>query len=53
MLKNIDYHPLTFNNTWKSLYLTTDINQNGREELQDVVLYMKKVTAKGRRTIRL
>lgn len=43
--ENIDYHPLTFNNTWKSLYLTTDINQNGREELQDVVLYMKKVTA--------
>lgn len=44
-LQNTDYHPLSSQYTMESYTLNTDLNQNGREDLQDVVLYMNKVSS--------
>ncbi|OQA59868.1 MAG: Periplasmic copper-binding protein (NosD) [Euryarchaeota archaeon ADurb.Bin294] len=43
-LYNIDYHPLSSQYIIEST-MNTDLNQNGREDLQDVVLYMNKVSS--------
>lgn len=42
---NIDYHPLSAQGTMDSLTMHIDLNQNGREDLQDVVTYMNKVSS--------
>ncbi len=42
---NIDYHPLAADNSTHALSLNTDINQNGHEDLQDVVLYMNLIAS--------
>jgi len=42
---NIDYHPLSAQQTMKTSTINTDLNQNGREDLQDVVVYMNKVSS--------
>jgi len=41
--ENIDYRPLSSSASWYSLTAATDVNQNGRADLQDVVTYMNKV----------
>lgn len=42
---NIDYHPLSAQGPMYTLYMNTDLNQNGREDLQDVVTYMNKISS--------
>jgi len=42
---NIDYHPLSAQKTMKASSINTDLNQNCREDLQDVVMYMNKVSS--------
>ena len=42
---NIDYHPLSEKEKVRSLNMNTDLNQNGYEDLQDVVVYMNKLTS--------
>jgi len=42
---NIDYHPLSAQGPMYTLSMNTDLNQNGREDLQDVVTYMNKISS--------
>ncbi len=42
---NIDFHPLSKKEIIKTLTMVTDLNQNGYEDLHDVVVYMNKLTS--------